>query len=202
MSKAVTRCCLSFALGLSAIGCCCPGPVSEIPLIDNHATARIAPEVDRMLAAADPALKPLASMNNEQKQAVLVALAVMDRLSAYEASMIAKDQALIQRWQASVGRRIPGVGRVLQHGPRWGCSDANIAYASGMASCLSDENKSEEDCERENAGKAAAVIQCMMREIEDLTGILPEIPGIIDPRITNPGGTDPRDPRRDPGRDR
>ena len=54
--------------------------------------------------------------------------------------------------------------------------DHELAYGVAMARCL-EEGKSEVECEKESYGDLTRAVLCHMQEIEDLSGIIIEIPG-------------------------
>jgi hypothetical protein len=57
------------------------------------------------------------------------------------------------------------------------CWEFDIAYVAAMAECEKDEEKSEEECEKDNYGSLARAVLCRMKQIEALKEVFKFIPG-------------------------
>jgi cell division protein ZapA (FtsZ GTPase activity inhibitor) len=119
--------------------------------------------------------EPLKSLNDEQLAAV-AALLVMTRLAAQSEGIEALASAdLSEGFWVEVPEICPPMPSAIQR-KLGGCLDEELAYAMSMAGCLAD-GKSEDECERDAAGEAAAAAMCRMRQVEEMRRIIGRIPG-------------------------
>lgn len=123
--------------------------------------------------------KPLKNLNEEQA-ASLAALLVVTRQAALMEGYPTKTT---DKFSGLFWTEIQNICPPLKKFEidRGGCIDEHIAYASAMASCLAEEGKTEEDCERENWPEGAAVTDCIMHEMEKMKGLIGKIGGRVWP---------------------
>lgn len=128
-----------------------------------------------LIQSLDYIKQPLGTLDREQRAAV-AALVMMTRVAAQQQSLGAKDSTLIDKMWVEIPDFCPPIPEVSMN--LFGdCRDQEMAYATSMARCLEDGDKSEADCEKESYGDLTAAVMCRMQEIEALAGVIREIPG-------------------------
>lgn len=170
MRQTVTR---GWWLGSAFLVAC--GSQQQRPAAPDYAKTRAAYDtatrrVTRSLAYV---AAPLKSLTEEQKASLAALLTITRVVAQTEVSGLGTPEVTAQLW-SEVERFCP-VPKAVDF-KYSNCLDEQIAYASAMKKC-EDEGKSEDECEREAAGEAAAAIACEMRKLEEMRGAIQGIPG-------------------------
>lgn len=118
--------------------------------------------------------QPLSTLNSEQRASV-AALLLMTRVAAQQQAPGEIGTAFIDQMWTEIPDYCPPLPENTLS--RFGdCRDQELAYGTSMARCL-EEDKTEAECEKESSGDLAAAVMCRMQEIDELSGIIGEIPG-------------------------
>lgn len=134
--------------------------------------------VRSLLSVTADMVKRLHSLRDDDKQAVVAVVALSQFVAAYARSRARPDETIVSGFYEAIGALSPDIsGRLDFRRIAFACRDESIAYASAMAKCLKDGNKTEDQCEVESASQAASEVLCMMRQLEALKGIFGRIFG-------------------------
>ena len=149
--------------------------ISEVKSIRKTFEDRDA-AVRSLLSITADMVKRLQSLPDDDKQAVVATVALSQIVAAYAHSRTRPDETIVAGFYEAFGALSPGIsGRIDSRSIVFACLDESIAYASAMARCLEDDNKSEVQCDKESASAASAELLCMMGQIEALKGVLGNI---------------------------
>jgi hypothetical protein len=143
---------------------------------------QIATEYDTLagrLAQSVPYLGAPLKTLNKQQQASVAALLILVRTAAEEQTLRPSSS---RGPLATIWAELPEICPPLRSASfsRGDCFDAELAYASAMASCQR-EGKSDDECELLASPEAAAALSCKMKTLEKLAGIIGALPGRVWP---------------------
>jgi len=118
--------------------------------------------------------QPLRSLTKEQKASVATLLVMSRIVGQNEVARSTSGLSLSDSFWTEVSGICPAPNRFSF--TRGGCMDEEIAYAEAMAKCT-DSKKTESQCDKETSGEMTAAVNCKMKQLEDLPGIIGGIPG-------------------------
>lgn len=129
-----------------------------------------------LVSGTQDVIKQLQRLPDKDKQAVVAVLALAQFMGVYASSRARPDPTLVPEFYQSISALSPRIAaRFDVRHIASACRDESIAYASAMASCLKDRNKTEDQCEVESASEAAGEVLCMLKQIESLKGVFGSI---------------------------
>jgi len=134
-----------------------------------------------MIKATSYLLQPLKSLNEEQVAAV-VTLSLLTQGVTGAARVLPKSgKDIVASFKKELVEICPEFGRSIRSDP---CFDAEVAYVSALRKC-EDEGRGESECP-EAYGWMGALVQCDMKKLENLKGIIKDIRGELKPPKPTP----------------
>ncbi len=119
--------------------------------------------------------EPLKNLTDDQRAAVSALLVITRVASQQEYSLGSKTKSLLDGIWVDIPELCPPLPESTLK--RFGdCRDQEMDYGVSWSKCR-DEEKSEEECDEENAGELSAAVMCRMKEIEELANLIKVIPG-------------------------